>query len=440
MSPNNKTIKIIGAGLAGSEAALQCAEMGYEVELFEMRPSVQTPVHESGDCAELVCSNSLKSMQETTAGGLLKKELQLLGSKLLPLAYQCQVDAGTALAVDRVKFRRLVTAKISSQANIKLHRKEITELDESPTIVATGPLTSQALTGHLLSIIGSQHLYFFDAIAPIISADSINTDIVFSKSRYDKTEAHYLNCPFEKDEYYRFVHALQAGEKYQSHEFEDRFFQSVDFKFYENCIPIEELAKRGEDTLRFGVMRPVGLEDPKTGRRPYAVIQLRAENTDTAAYNLVGCQTMLRYPEQKRVFRLIPGLEKAEFLRLGSIHRNTYLNAPEILDETLALNSKPNIRLAGQFSGLEGYVESILGGLLAAKLTTGSLPMLPETTISGQLWRHLITQKKNFQPMNANFGLLPPLEVRIRDKKEKKKRLSERSIKDLESLAKFKCS
>lgn len=434
MSLKNKIIKIIGAGLAGSEAALQCAELGYHVELFEMRPLVQTPVHESGDCAELVCSNSLKSMQDTTAGGLLKKELEILGSKLLPLAYRCQVDAGTALAVDRVKFRRLVTEKISAHPNIKLHREEITELDNSPTIVASGPLSSQTLTGHLLSIIGSQHLYFFDAIAPIISADSIDQAIVFAKSRYDKTDAHYLNCPFDKDEYYRFVNALQAGEKYQSHEFEDRFFRNIDFKFYENCIPIEELAKRGEDTLRFGVMRPVGLEDPKTGRRPFAVIQLRTENQDTSAYNLVGCQTMLRYPEQKRVFRLIPGLENAEFLRLGSIHRNTYLNAPQILDETFALKALPNVRIAGQLAGVEGYVESILGGLLTAKLASNSIQMLPETTISGQLWRHLISPKENFQPMNANFGLLPPLQIRIRDKKEKKRLLAQRALHDLENI------
>ncbi len=443
---NLKIIKIIGAGLAGSEAALQLADNDWQVELYEMRPQVQTPAHHTADFAELVCSNSLKSKLITTASGLLKAEMKILGCKLLPIAEECCVPAGNALAIDRKLFSRKVTKLIENHPNIKVHREEVTELNYELTIVATGPLTSENLTQSLIEIIGNEQLYFFDAIAPIVSAESLNRNIIYEKTRYDKGEADYLNCPFSKDKYLQFAEALNEAEKHEAKEFESKFFSKIDFHFYENCIPIEELAKRGKDTLRYGVMRPVGLEDPKTGERPYAVIQLRTENKDKTSYNLVGCQTMLKYGEQKRIFRMVPGLEKAEFLRFGSIHRNTYLNAPHILNEKLSLKNKPNIYIAGQLSGVEGYVESILSGLLVSRIINKMLrfeqfrdfrsfqnfgSLLPETTISGQLWRYLITENKNFQPMKANFGLLPPLEEKIKDKRLKKEKLAERALRDI---------
>ena len=437
-------IKIIGAGLAGSEAALQFADNGWKVELFEMRPKIQTPAHHTADFAELVCSNSLKSKLITTASGLLKAEMKILGCKLLPIAEECSVPAGNALAIDRKNFGRKVTTFIESHPNIKIHREEVTGLNDELTIVATGPLTSEDLTKSLIEIIGNEQLYFFDAIAPIISTESLNRNVIYEKTRYDKGEADYLNCPFSRDEYYQFVDALNEAEKHETKEFESEFFSKIDFHFYENCTPIEELARRGKDTLRYGVMRPVGLENPKTGERPYAVIQLRTENKDKTSYNLVGCQTMLKYKEQKRIFQKIPGLQNAEFQRFGSIHRNTYLNGPHIFNENLSLKNKPNVFIAGQLSGVEGYVESILCGLLVSQNvmrpawsqsnSTRQVEVLPETTISGQLHRHLITENKNFQPMNANFGLLPPLEEKIKDKRLKKGKLAERAIEDLKKL------
>ena len=473
-----KKIKIIGAGLAGSEAALQLADNGWKVEIYEMRPQVQTPVHQTGDFAELVCSNSLKSKLITTASGLLKAEMKILGCKLLPIAEECSVPAGNALAIDRELFGRKVTALIESHPNVSIHREEVTELNDELTIIATGPLTSENLTKSLIEIIGNEQLYFFDAIAPIVFAESLDYNIIYRKTRYDKGEADYLNCPFSRDGYFQFVKALNKAEKHEAKEFESEFFSKIDFHFYENCTPIEELARRGKDTLCYGVMRPVGLENPKTDKRPYAVIQLRTENKDKTAYNLVGCQTMLKYGEQKKIFRLIPGLQNAEFLRYGSIHRNTYLNGPRILSENLSLKNKPNIFIAGQLSGVEGYVESILSGLLVSQIiqaksvkqTSGLLTivdmknvlsktgvlqktgipkegfgnekksstklveLLPKTTISGQLWRHLITANQNFQPMNANFGLLPPLEEKIKDKRLKKEKLAERAIGDLKKM------
>ncbi|MCK5051187.1 MAG: methylenetetrahydrofolate--tRNA-(uracil(54)-C(5))-methyltransferase (FADH(2)-oxidizing) TrmFO [Candidatus Cloacimonetes bacterium] len=432
-----KQIKIIGAGLAGCEAALQFADNNWQVELYEMRPEKQTEAHQTANFAEVVCSNSLKSKLITTASGLLKAEMKLLGCKLLPIAEECSVPAGNALAVDRDVFAEKITAIIQDHPNINTHREEVTILNDELTIVATGPLTSKELTGALIEIIGEEHLYFFDAIAPIITAESIDEDIIYRKTRYDKGEADYLNCPFSKDEYYAFVDALNKAEKHEAHEFESKFFENINFNFYENCTPIEELARRGKDTLRYGVMKPVGLDDPRTGRWPYAVIQLRAENNDKTSYNLVGCQTMLKYGEQKKIFRLIPGMQKAEFVRFGSIHRNTYLNGPHILNDNLSLKNKLNVFIAGQLAGVEGYVESILAGLLVAKLLVEDIgkidELLPNTTISGQLWKHMMTEQKNFQPMNANFGLLPPLEERIRDKKLRKQKYSERAIKDLRS-------
>ncbi len=422
-----KEINIIGAGLAGSEATLQFADAGWQVTLFEMRPEVMTPAHSTGNFAELVCSNSLKSDLISTASGLLKAEMRLLGCKLLPLASECAVPAGNALAIDRNQFAQIVTDKIRSHPNIKVINQEVTELPASLTVIATGPLTSDKLLKALLPHLSEQHLYFFDAIAPIVAAESLDYDIVYRKTRYDKGEADYLNCPFNREEYYSFVTALNEAEKHDAHEFENDFFGKIDFRFYENCTPIEELARRGAETLSFGVMRPVGLETP-TGERPYAVLQLRTENQNMSSYNLVGCQTMLRYSEQKRVFRLIPGLEQAEFLRFGSIHRNTYINSPQLLTGNLNLKTLLHVHFAGQITGLEGYVESIFGGLLSFLIIEKHLASLPETTISGQLWRHLQTEVKNFQPMNANFGILPPLKEKIRDKNKKKLAYAERSL------------
>lgn len=429
-----KTIKIIGAGLSGCEAALQLAEKNWQVEFYEMRPNKQTEAHQTGDFAEVVCSNSLKSKLLTTASGLLKEEMRMLNCKLLSIAEECSVPAGSALAVDREKFAQKVTKIIQDHPNIKIHREEVISLDDDLTIVATGPLTSKKLTADLIKIIGDEHLYFFDAIAPIITAESIDESTVFRKTRYDKGEADYLNCPFTKKEYHAFVDALRKAEKHEAHEFESKYFNNINFKFYENCTPIEELARRGKDTLRYGVMKPVGLDDPRTGKWPYAVVQLRAENKSKTAYNLVGCQTMLKYGEQKNIFRLIPGMQNAKFVRFGSIHRNTYLNGPHILHDNMSLKKKANVFIAGQLAGVEGYVESILSGLLITRiLTEDNSNILPQTTISGQLWRHLITELKNFQPMNANFGLLPALETRIRDKKLRKQKYCERAITDLEN-------
>ncbi len=428
-----KEITIVGAGLAGCEAALQLAERGWKVNLYEMRPHKMTPAHHTGLPAELVCSNSLKSDLITTASGLLKAELRLLNCKLLDLAEKRRVPAGNALAIDRILFAEDMQQILESHPNIELIREEVKEIPEPPVIIATGPLTSDRMVQSLLTLLGEEQLYFFDAIAPIVSADSIDMDICYSKSRYDKGESDYLNCPFNKEEYLAFVEALRAGEKHEAHEFENQWFRDIGFQFYENCVPIEELASRDKDTLRYGVMRPVGLEDPRTDRRPWAAIQLRAENSERTAYNLVGCQTMLRYPEQKRIFRLIPGLENANFERFGSIHRNTYLNSPGILNKDLSLRKASGVYLAGQLSGVEGYIESITGGLLAALSVAGEYRLLPETTIIGQLQRHITTPMKNFQPMNANYGLLPPLEENIRDKKKKKQALSDRAIEHLQS-------
>jgi methylenetetrahydrofolate--tRNA-(uracil-5-)-methyltransferase len=432
----NKEITIVGAGLAGSEAALHLAGRDWQVKLYEMRPHTMTPAHETDRCAELVCSNSLKSLRTDTAAGLLKQELKLLDCKLLDIAQDNAVAAGHALAVDRDAFAIAVTKKIEAQPGIELIRKEITDIPSGKVILSGGPLTSDKLMQSLLERLGEQHLYFFDAIAPIVSADSLDRSIVFDKSRYDKGEADYLNCPFTKEEYLQFVEALQNGEKHAAHEFENELFQDVSFRFYENCMPVEELARRGVDTLRFGVLRPVGLEDPRTGRRPYAVMQLRSENQDRTAFNLVGCQTMLRYGVQKEVFRKIPGLQNAEFLRYGSIHRNSYLNSPALLSDNLSLKQMPDVWLAGQFSGVEGYTESIAMGLLVALIIDHSLthgdPLfpLPETTVLGQFWRRLITPSEHrFQPVNANFGLLPEL-INI-DRKNKKTELVNRALEHL---------
>ncbi|MCL2065006.1 MAG: methylenetetrahydrofolate--tRNA-(uracil(54)-C(5))-methyltransferase (FADH(2)-oxidizing) TrmFO [Candidatus Cloacimonetes bacterium] len=463
-------ITIIGAGLSGCEAALQLANAGWKVDLYEMRPHTKTPAHQTDLFAELVCSNSLKSNLLTTASGLLKAEMDILGCELLKIAREYSVPAGNAIAVDRFLFANKVTFIIKNHKNINFINKEYTNLPsisihqnqistdiqqnkenihgdkDSDIIIACGPLISDKLTKSLIEIVGDEHLYFFDAIAPIIDGESIDLNKVFSQSRYNKglveniddsnkkPSIDYINCPFDKDQYIKFVEALLTASKHEAKEFENEFFNNLDFKFYENCLPIEELARRGIDTLRFGVMKPVGLINPKTEKRPYAVIQLRAENGEKTAFNLVGCQTMLKYSEQKRIFSLIPGLENAEFLRLGSIHRNTYLNTPEICNPDFSLKIAPHIRIAGQIAGVEGYVESIFSGLLTAKIIMKQINYLPEETISGQLWRYLTSTKDNFTPMNANFGLLPEIVMERKNKSLKKDLLSRRSIDSMMKL------
>ena len=423
-------IKIIGAGLAGSEAALCLAEMGISVNLLEMRPLRMTPAHGTDLAAELVCSNSLKSDLLDTASGLLKEELRLLGSRLLPIAQSCAVPAGHALAVDRLLFAQKVTQTLQNHPRIRITRQEVTELPVECSILCAGPLVSDSLARSLQEVVGESQLSFFDAIAPIVSAESIDSAKVYAKDRYDKGEPDYLNCAFTREEYYRFVDALLEGEQHQAREFENEFFREVDFNYYENCTPIEELARRGRETLRHGVMRPMGLE--RDGVKPFAVLQLRAENKDRTAFNLVGCQTMLRYHEQQRIFRLIPGLERAEFLRFGSIHRNSYLNAPRVLAPNLTLRNARHIFVAGQLAGVEGYVECMGTGLLVAKIIGEGIGMLPPQTILGQIWRRLIDpEQKNFQPVNANFGILPALDDNVRDKKLKKQLYSKRSLEAL---------
>lgn len=427
----DKKLNIIGGGLAGCEAALYLADRGWQISLFEMRPLVQTPAHETGHLAELVCSNSLKSTRLDTASGLLKAEINALDGKLLHLAEQSSVPAGHALAVDRQQFSVAVEAAIMANPDIHVFRKEISELPSEPSILATGPLSSDAIMQALREVLGEEQLYFFDAIAPIVDADSLNLGQIYRKDRYDKGEADYLNCAFDREQYYRFVQALLEGEQHAAHEFEDHLFADVNFSYYENCMPIEELARRGIDTLRHGVMRPMGLETPE-GKKPFAVLQLRSENLDNTAYNLVGCQTMLRQGAQKDIFRLIPGLEQAEFLRYGSIHRNSFINSPEVLNADFSLKKLPHIFLAGQLAGVEGYVECIGSGLLVAKVICDEIDSLPETTILGQLWRHLTCSKGvKFQPMNANFGILPKLVNEPRDKKLKKQMYSQRSLESL---------
>ena len=422
-----QTIKIIGAGLAGCEGALQLAKRGYNVKIFEMRPMKQTEAHKTPLFAEIVCSNSFKSNFITTGAGLLKAELEMLDCELLKIAKKCKIPSGGALAVDRKKFATLVTQTIKQNPNIQVIHCEVKNLNwQEPTILATGPLTSISLLNFLAKKLKQENLYFFDAIAPIIDSDSIDMKKVFRKSRYDKSDADYLNCPFTKDEYFNFVQALKNGKKYQTKDFETEFFKITKFKFYENCIPIEELARRGVDTLRFGVLKPVGLE--QDGKRAYAVLQLRTENKNFTSFNLVGCQTMLRQSEQKDIFQKVPGLKNCKFLRYGSIHKNSFINSPKILNKDLSLKTIPNIYPAGQLVGVEGYTESIWSGLITSKSINKESLNFPKETISAGLLSHLTSPNKNFQPMNANFGLLPPLKKKVRDKKEKKEQLSNLAV------------
>jgi methylenetetrahydrofolate--tRNA-(uracil-5-)-methyltransferase len=414
-----KSITIVGAGLAGSEAAWQCARRGVAVTLHEMRPVHSTPAHQTENFAELVCSNSLKSSSEYTAPWLLKEEMQRAGSLLLEIARECAVPAGHALAVDRVAFSSKVTAVISGEPLITVLREEVTQIDpDQLTIIATGPLTSDALAAEIARLTGSTRLFFYDSISPIVEADSIDQSKVYFAARYDKGTADYINCPMTKEEYDRFYDALLAAKSVEEKDWEK-------LNYFEGCLPIEEIARRGRDTLRFGPMKPVGLIDPRSGRRPYAVVQLRQENLRADSYNLVGFQNHLKFGDQTNILRLIPGLEQARFSRHGQIHRNTYINGPEVLRDTLQMKQHPNVFFAGQICGVEGYVESIATGLLAgiqaARLASGEAAVAPPRPCAFGSLLNYVTQAdpKRFQPANITFDLLPALELKIRDRKER---------------------
>jgi methylenetetrahydrofolate--tRNA-(uracil-5-)-methyltransferase len=412
-------IRIVGAGLAGSEAAWQCARRGVAVELFEMRPVRSTPAHQTSHFGELVCSNSLKSDSENTAPWLLKEEMRRAGSLLLSIARECAVPAGHALAVDRDQFAARITEAISHEPLISIRREEVAELSQDQlTIIATGPLTSDALSQEIARLAGSSHLYFYDSISPIVEADSIDMSRVYLAARYDKGTADYINCPMSKQDYDHFYDSLVQAQAVEAHDWEK-------LNYFESCLPIEEIARRGRDTLRFGPMKPVGLRDPGTGKTPYAVVQLRQENLRADSYNLVGFQNHLNFGEQARVLRLIPGLENARFLRYGQIHRNTYINAPSLLNETLQMKAHPNVIFAGQICGVEGYVESIATGLLAglnaAALAADSQPSPPPRASAFGSLIHYITHSdpRKFQPANITFDLLPPLAKTVRDRNER---------------------
>ncbi len=424
-----KNVTVIGAGLAGSEAAWQLAERGIAVTLIEMKPLKRSPAHKSDNFAELVCSNSLKAARIDSAAGLLKEEMRRLGSLLLSVTDKCSVAAGGALAVDRELFSSMITEKIKSHPNITVVNEIVTEIPkDSVTVVATGPLTDDALARDIARLLKSENLSFFDAAAPIVTADSIDMNIAFSASRYGKGTDDYINCPMNKEEYEAFYEALVTAESAILKDFDKPI------TVYEGCMPIEILAKRGHDSIRFGPLKPVGLTDPRTGHRPWACVQLRRENADGTLYNLVGFQTNLKFPEQKRVFSLIPGLQNAEFMRYGVMHRNSFINSPKLLSRALSLKEYENIFFAGQLSGVEGYMESaasgIVAGINAAAFVLGEEELvLPEFTMIGALLNYICDETvKDFQPMGANFGVLPPLDVKIKDKKERYKALSERSL------------
>ena len=451
-------VRIVGAGLAGSEAAWQCARRGVEVELFEMRPVRSTPAHQTADFAELVCSNSLKSDSENTAPWLLKEEMRRAGSLLLQIARECAVPAGHALAVDRVTFAAKVTEAISREPRITVRREEVTAVEEAGpvmTVIATGPLTSEALAGEIARLSGgtsaakagstngpdiaavnrcttqNPHLYFYDSISPIVEVDSIDMSRVYMAARYDKGSADYINCPMTREDYDRFYDALLAAQSVEERDWEK-------LNYFESCLPIEEIARRGRDTLRFGPMKPVGLKDPRTGRMPYAVVQLRQENLRADSYNLVGFQNHLKFGEQARVLRTIPGLENARFLRYGQIHRNTYINGPALLRETLQMKAHPRVLFAGQICGVEGYVESIATGLMAgihaAALVRGDEPVPPPRESAFGSLTHYVAHAdaKNFQPANITFDLLPALEKKIRDRKERHRMQCELALKQFD--------
>jgi methylenetetrahydrofolate--tRNA-(uracil-5-)-methyltransferase len=433
------SITVIGAGLAGCEAAWQIAQAGIEVELYEMKPVKFSPAHHSPNFAELICSNSLKAERVESAAGLLKEEMRRLGSLLMQCADACRVPAGGALAVDRDSFSELVTKKIADNERIHIHNQEIKEIPaDATTVIATGPLTADALADQIFALCGGR-LSFFDAAAPIVTAESLSRERIFAASRYDKGgDDAYLNCPMNKEEYERFYAELISAERAPIHDFD-----AADPKVYEGCMPVEVMAQRGQDTLRFGPLKPVGLRDPQTGHRPWAVVQLRREDKQGTLYNLVGFQTNLKFGEQKRVFGLIPGLENAEYTRYGVMHRNTFLNSPQVLHSDYSLRINPNLFFAGQITGVEGYMESASSGIMAGinavrRLSGQDTLTLPNTTMIGAL-SHYIEQgsEASFQPMGANFGILPPIEPHIRDKKERYAAFFARSLQGLEQYIKI---
>ena len=429
----NNTVTVVGAGLAGCEAAWQLAQRGVSVRLCEMKPSQHSPAHHSDDFAELVCSNSLRSDELTNAAGLLKEELRRLDSLILSCADANRVEAGGALAVDREAFAAAVTEKIRNHPNIEVVYGEVTEIPEGRVVIASGPLTSDTLFDAIHARVGGDFLHFYDAAAPIVTAESIDMDSAYEASRYGKGTADYINCPFSREEYDAFWNALTTAEEAPVHGFEDS-------KVFEGCMPIEVNARRGYDTLRFGILKPIGLPDPKTGKDPYAVLQLRRDNANGTLYNLVGCQTHLKFGEQKRVFSMIPALRNAEFVRYGVMHRNTYLNSPQLLDRYYRLRRAPRIRFAGQMTGVEGYVESCASGALVGIETAAQLLGLepadfPQETAIGALSLYISGGSVgDFQPMNINFGIITPLDHRVRGKRNKNAEISARSLQILDGL------
>ncbi|CZQ81510.1 methylenetetrahydrofolate--tRNA-(uracil(54)-C(5))-methyltransferase (FADH(2)-oxidizing) TrmFO [Trichococcus ilyis] len=428
------TVTVIGAGLAGSEAAYQIAEQGIHVDLYEMRPKKMTPAHHTSGFAELVCTNSLRANQVTNAAGLIKEEMRHLNSLIIKAADATALPAGGALAVDRDTFSEYVTKSLENHPNITIHHDELTELPEGITVVATGPLTSEPLSRSIQDFIETEGLYFYDAAAPVLEKDSINMDKVYLKSRYDKGEAAYLNCPMTKEEFEAFYRELIAAEVAPLKEFEEE-------KYFDGCMPFEVMAARGEKTLLFGPMKPVGLEDPKTGKIPYAVVQLRQDNAAGSLYNIVGFQTHLKWGEQKRILRMIPGLENVEIVRYGVMHRNTFLNSPKILRSTYQSKKRDDLFFAGQMTGVEGYVESaasgLLAGLNAARMASGlECVVFPKTTMIGAMSHYITnTDSKHFQPMNANFGIIEPLGgKKIRDKQLKNQMIADKALAALDEF------
>ncbi|HWR38863.1 MAG TPA: methylenetetrahydrofolate--tRNA-(uracil(54)-C(5))-methyltransferase (FADH(2)-oxidizing) TrmFO [Patescibacteria group bacterium] len=427
-------VTVIGAGLAGSEAAWQIARAGIDVELIEMRPAVMSPAHHTPLFAELVCSNSLRGAGLENAVGLLKEEMRQLKSLVMQAADATRVPAGGALAVDRTLFGEYITNALESHPRVRIRREEVTELpDGRPLIIATGPLTSPALSQVIGEMAGQEYLYFYDAAAPIVTAESLDMNKVYRASRYGKGDEDYLNCPMDRDEYLRFQQELVAAEGTPTREFEKAVF-------FEGCMPIEVMAARGVDTMRYGPLKPVGLDHPETGVRPYAVVQLRQENSEASLYNIVGFQTHLKWPEQKRVFSVIPGLEQAEFARYGVMHRNTFINSPQLLKPTLQMQTREDVFFAGQITGVEGYVESAASGLIAGinaarYASDKELLIFPQETAHGAMCRYITEAvAKHFQPMNVNYGLLPPLAQKIRDKREKYRQLAERALTELKKF------
>ncbi len=433
---DSMTVTVIGAGLAGSEAAWQIAKEGVSVRLVEMRPAKQTPAHHTDQFAELVCSNSLRGNSLQNAVGVLKEEMRRLDSVIIHAADAASVPAGGALAVDRHDFAARVTEQVKNHPLITVVNEEVTEIPaDGPTVIATGPLTSERLSENIRAFSGEKHLYFYDAAAPIIEADSIDMEKVYVKSRYDKGDAAYINCPMNEEEFHRFYEALIRAETVELRSFEKDIF-------FEGCMPIEVMARRGKQTLTFGPMKPVGLEHPETGERPYAVVQLRQDNKEGTLYNIVGFQTHMKWGPQKEVIRMIPGLEKAEIVRYGVIHRNTFINSPRILEPTYQTKKRKDLFFAGQITGVEGYVESAAAGLVAgrnaAKLQKGeALDIFPPETMIGALAQYITNANPdNFQPMNANFGLLPRLEERVKKKQERNERLAHRALTSIQNFMK----